>query len=37
MTMGIALDPTDLRPALTRLKRARGQLDAVIRMVGGGP
>ena len=27
------LDPTDLRPTLARLKRARGQLDAVIRMV----
>lgn len=31
--MGTALDPADLRPTLTRLKRARGQLDAVIRMM----
>lgn len=31
--MGTAIDPTDLRPTLTRLKRARGQLDAVIRMM----
>lgn len=27
------LDPTDLKPAIARLKRARGQLDAVIRMM----
>lgn len=27
------LDPSDLRPTITRLKRARGQLDAVIRML----
>ncbi len=27
------LDPADLRPTITRLKRARGQLDAVIRML----
>lgn len=27
------LDSTSLTPALNRLKRARGQLDAVIRMI----
>ncbi len=27
------LDPEETRPALMRLKRARGQLDAVIRML----
>ncbi|KGM18039.1 MULTISPECIES: metal-sensitive transcriptional regulator [Corynebacterium] len=27
------LDPETLTPALNRLKRARGQLDAVIRMI----
>ncbi|MDR7328408.1 metal-sensitive transcriptional regulator [Corynebacterium guangdongense] len=27
------LDPEEMRPALMRLKRARGQLDAVIRML----
>lgn len=31
--MGVHLDPTDLRPTVARLKRARGQLDAVIRML----
>ncbi|VEG27885.1 metal-sensitive transcriptional regulator [Actinomyces howellii] len=31
--MTVHLDPTDLRPTVTRLKRARGQLDAVIRML----
>ncbi|CAM2923255.1 metal-sensitive transcriptional regulator [Actinomyces slackii] len=31
--MGTALDPADLRPTLARLKRARGQLDGVIRML----
>lgn len=31
--MAVQLDPTDLRPAVARLKRARGQLDAVIRML----
>ncbi|GAB3624430.1 metal-sensitive transcriptional regulator [Mariniluteicoccus endophyticus] len=27
------VDPESLKPAVNRLKRARGQLDAVIRMV----
>ena len=27
------LDPTELRPALNRLRRAQGQLTAVIRMI----
>ncbi|OKL46889.1 cytoplasmic protein [Boudabousia liubingyangii] len=27
------LDPQDVKPALTRLKRANGQLSAVIRMI----
>lgn len=27
------LDPEEMKPALLRLKRARGQLDAVIRML----
>lgn len=27
------LDPTDLTPALNRLKRAQGQLGAVVRMI----
>lgn len=27
------VDPESLKPALNRLKRARGQLDAVIRMI----
>lgn len=27
------LDPTEVKPSVTRLKRARGQLDAVIRML----
>ncbi|AGS33889.1 copper-sensing transcriptional repressor CsoR [Corynebacterium maris DSM 45190] len=27
------LDPAEIKPAATRLKRARGQLDAVIRMM----
>lgn len=31
--MAVRLDPDELRPAITRLKRARGQLDAVIRML----
>ena len=26
------LEPSTMKPAITRLKRARGQLDAVIRM-----
>ncbi|QKD80706.1 metal-sensitive transcriptional regulator [Actinomyces marmotae] len=29
----MALNPTDLHPTMARLKRARGQLDAVIRMM----
>ena len=31
--MAVHLDPDELRPVVTRLKRARGQLDAVIRML----
>ncbi|WP_267977944.1 metal-sensitive transcriptional regulator [Actinomyces weissii] len=31
--MAVALDPEQLRPTITRLKRARGQLEAVIRML----
>ena len=31
--MAVQLDPADLRPTVARLKRARGQLDAVIRML----
>ena len=31
--MAVHLDPDALRPVVTRLKRARGQLDAVIRML----
>ncbi|SPT52997.1 Copper-sensitive operon repressor [Actinomyces bovis] len=31
--MAVNLDPAELRPTITRLKRARGQLDAVIRML----
>lgn len=29
----MALDPAELRPVIARLKRARGQLDGVIRML----
>lgn len=29
----MVLDPAELRPVITRLKRARGQLDGVIRML----
>ncbi|WP_194949158.1 metal-sensitive transcriptional regulator [Actinomyces trachealis] len=31
--MSVNLDPVDLRSTITRLKRARGQLDGVIRML----
>lgn len=31
--MTVQLDPQDLRSTITRLKRARGQLDAIIRML----
>ena len=31
--MAVHLDPDELRRVVTRLKRARGQLDAVIRML----
>lgn len=31
--MTVELDPEQLRPTITRLKRARGQLDGVIRML----
>ncbi|MCL3778409.1 MULTISPECIES: metal-sensitive transcriptional regulator [unclassified Actinomyces] len=31
--MAVELDPEELRPTITRLKRARGQLDGVIRML----
>jgi DNA-binding FrmR family transcriptional regulator len=27
------LDPVEVKPSITRLKRARGQIDAVIRML----
>ena len=30
------LDPADIKPSITRLKRARGQIDAVIRMLEAG-
>ena len=30
------LDPQEVKPSITRLKRARGQLDAVIRMLEAG-
>ena len=30
------LDPADIKPSITRLKRARGQIDAVIRMLESG-
>jgi DNA-binding FrmR family transcriptional regulator len=30
------LDPTEMKPVLNRLKRARGQLDAVIRSIENG-
>lgn len=29
----VTLDPAEVRPVITRLKRARGQLDGVIRML----
>lgn len=31
--MSVHLDPQELKSTVTRLKRARGQLDAVIRML----
>ena len=31
--MAVHLDPDELRPGVTRVKLARGQLDAVIRML----
>ncbi|CQD03385.1 metal-sensitive transcriptional regulator [Corynebacterium striatum] len=30
------LDPAEVKPSITRLKRARGQIDAVIRMLESG-
>ncbi|OFT82140.1 MULTISPECIES: metal-sensitive transcriptional regulator [Corynebacterium] len=30
------LDPVKIKPSITRLKRARGQIDAVIRMLEAG-
>lgn len=30
------LDPQEIKPSITRLKRARGQIDAVIRMLESG-
>ena len=30
------LDPQEVKPSITRLKRARGQIDAVIRMLESG-
>ncbi|KAA8735168.1 cytoplasmic protein [Corynebacterium tuscaniense] len=30
------LNPEDIKPSITRLKRARGQIDAVIRMLESG-
>lgn len=30
------LDPAEVKPSLTRLKRAKGQLEAVIRMIENG-
>lgn len=31
--MAVQFDPSDLKPTIARLKRARGQLDGVIRML----
>lgn len=33
---GMNLDPQEVKPSITRLKRARGQIDAVIRMLEAG-